>query len=55
MESKNSFKKIDINPLRPTGHRCPANVIAYIVTIKLVHLLFLGTIDQRKVKIYKKL
>ena len=43
------------NPLRPTGYRCPANVIAYIFTIKLLHLLFLATIDQDKVMIYKKL
>ena len=37
------------------GHWCLANVITYIFTIKLLHLLFLGTIDQGKVKIYKKL
>ena len=43
------------NLVRPTGHWCPANVIAYIITIKLLHLLFLGTIDHRKMKIYKKL
>ena len=45
----------NINPLRPREQWCPANVIAYISTIKLLHLLFLGTIDQGKVKIYKKL
>ena len=43
------------NSLRPTRHCRPANVIAYIFTIKLLHLLFLGTIDQGKVKVYKKL
>ena len=43
------------NPLRPTWHWCPANVIAYIFTIKLLRLLFLDTIDQAKVKIYKNL
>ena len=48
-------KILNLNPLRPTGHWCPANVIACIFTIKLLHFLFLGTIDQRKVKIYKKL
>ena len=37
------------------GRWCPADVITYILTIKLLHLLFLGTIDQGKVKIYKKL
>ena len=42
------------NPLRPTGHWCPANVIAYTFTIKLRHLLFLGTADEGNVKIDKK-
>ena len=50
--SDNSYM---FNPFRPTGHWCPANVIAYIFTIKLLHLLFLGTIDQGKVNIYKKI
>ena len=44
-----------LNPLRPMGHRCPTNVITYIFIIKLLHLLFLGTIDQEKVKTCKKL
>ena len=30
-------------------------MITYTFTIKLLHLLFLGTIDQGKVKIYKRL
>ena len=37
------------------GHWCPANVTAYIFTIKLLHLLILGTIDQGKEKNYRKL
>ena len=45
----------DFKPLRPRGHWCPPDVIAYIFTIKLLHLLFLDTIDQGKVKNYKNL
>ena len=43
----------DFNPLRPTGHWRPSNVIVSIFTIKLLHLLFFGAIDLGKVKNYK--
>ena len=51
--NKNIFY-FQLIPSRPTGHWCPENVIAYIFTIKLLHLLFTGTIDQVKVTLYKK-
>ena len=38
------------NPLRPVWHVCPANVIAYIFTIKLLQLLLLGTIDLKDLR-----